>query len=131
MPSFSRINVSINGLAWEKVDTFEHHGPDDQVYTLDPATCTVSFGDGKRGRRPPPGSTIAVTYRTGGGSTGNNLSVTWEASDPHSHSASSAIVIALPDPFRISFYQGIGQSWRWRSIIWLCDVLKVNYKTLS
>lgn len=33
--------------------------------------CTLTFGDGVRGRLPSPGTNFVVTYRTGGGGNGN------------------------------------------------------------
>ncbi len=126
MPSFIQVDVSINGQAWKEVETFENHGPDDQVFTLDPTTGTVFFGDGERGRIPPAGSTIAATYRTGGGSAGNILSFTWAATDPHLHRSLSATIMTSPRSFRLALYQGTEQSWRWRFVAWLCDALKVR-----
>jgi hypothetical protein len=125
-PSFTYIDVSIDGEPWNEVETFEKHAPDDPVYALDPATGAVFFGDGKHGRKPPVGSRIAATYRTGGGSAGNILSFIWTVPDPQINRALSATITTLPDSFRLRIYQGNVQSWRWKFIAWLCDVLKVR-----
>jgi hypothetical protein len=125
-PSFTYINVSIDREPWNEVDTFEKHAPDDPVYVLDRTTGAVFFGDGKHGRKPPVGSRIAATYRTGGGSAGNILSFTWTVSDPDIRKALSANITTLPNSFRLSIYQGNVQSWRWKFVAWLCDALKVR-----
>jgi hypothetical protein len=41
------------------------------VYVVDPATGEVRFGDGARGRRPSPGSTLRADYDYGAGASGN------------------------------------------------------------
>jgi hypothetical protein len=124
--TFIQVNVSIDGEAWNEVATFENKASDEQVYILDRNSGTVLFGDGKHGRRPPAGSRIEATYRTGGGSVGNVLSFTWTMADPHIHKALSAAIITLPDSFRLRIYQVDARSWRWKFATWLCDVLKVN-----
>ena len=120
------VDILIDGEAWNEVDTFENRTPDEPVYVLDRTAGIVLFGDGKHGRKPPAGSRITATYRTGGGSTGNILSFTWMVTDPHLHKALSATVTTLPDSFQLSIYQGNAQSWRWKFAAWLCGVLKVS-----
>lgn len=57
---------------WKRVDDFYAQDAEAQVYTLDPVTGAVTFGDGRRGRIPVAGAAIvAVRYRTGGGEVGN------------------------------------------------------------
>jgi hypothetical protein len=57
---------------WRRVDDFFRAGPDSAVYTLDPETGTIGFGDGRRGRIPVAGARVrAVRYRWGGGAVGN------------------------------------------------------------
>ena len=46
-------------------------GPGDRVYTLERITGLVRFGDGRRGLVPPAGAPITVSFRTGGGLSGN------------------------------------------------------------
>ena len=68
------ITVAVDGAAWTRVDSLKRVGPEDRVYTVsteDDGTTEVRFGDGSRGLRPPAGSTLTVTYKTGGGATGN------------------------------------------------------------
>lgn len=57
---------------WTRVDDFYRAGPDSAVYTLDPETGVIGFGDGRRGRIPVAGAQVrAVRYRWGGGAIGN------------------------------------------------------------
>lgn len=57
---------------WRQVPHFAASDPEDRVYRLDPAPGTIQFGDGIRGRRPPPTAGIrAAHFRHGGGSAGN------------------------------------------------------------
>lgn len=59
-------------LPWQLVSHFIGCGPDDRVFTLDPNSGTVRFGDGIRGMRPAAHARIrAPYYRYGGGSSGN------------------------------------------------------------
>ena len=70
----SEITVAVDGAAWTRVASLKRVGPEDRVYTVsieDDGTTEVRFGDGSRGLRPPAGSTLTVTYKTGGGATGN------------------------------------------------------------
>ena len=61
-----------SGGLWQRVDDFYALDAEAQVYTLDPGTGAVAFGDGRRGRIPVAGAAIvAARYRTGGGETGN------------------------------------------------------------
>jgi hypothetical protein len=41
------------------------------VFTVDPESGTIRFGDGARGRRPPPGATLRADYDYGVASAGN------------------------------------------------------------
>ncbi len=68
------ITVAVDGAAWTRVTSLRRAGPEDRVYTVsteDDGTTEVRFGDGSRGLRPPAGSTLTVTYKMGGGATGN------------------------------------------------------------
>jgi hypothetical protein len=70
----SEITVVVDGAAWTRVASLKRVGPEDRVYTVsteDDGTTEVRFGDGSHGLRPPAGSTLTVTYKTGGGATGN------------------------------------------------------------
>lgn len=64
-------------VAWTEVSDFFASEPADRHYTLDPATGTVTFGDGSRGRIPANRAAIeAVTYKQGGGTAGNVAALT-------------------------------------------------------
>lgn len=65
------IAVTVNGRAWNRAFSFRNAGPDDAVYKLDQQNGSIRFGDGIRGRTPPVGSTVGVSYRVGAGSAGN------------------------------------------------------------
>jgi predicted phage baseplate assembly protein len=73
-PDTLQLSVESKGTTkvWTRVDDFLAAGRDDEYYTLNLATGEIQFGDGQRGAVPDPGATItAVTYRYGGGSSGN------------------------------------------------------------
>ncbi len=56
---------------WTAMPDFSSSGPDDRHYVIDHRIGEITFGDGRRGRVPPAGSSVRVTYRSGGGSVGN------------------------------------------------------------
>lgn len=70
---------------WAEVLSWDHSGPHDRHYLLDPEQGLISFGDGRVGRVPPAGSVISVGYRLGGGPAGNLRagSLTRLADSPH------------------------------------------------
>jgi hypothetical protein len=53
--------------AWTMTDDLYAAKRDEQVFALDPESGVVSFGDGPRGLRPPPGADIRASYEYGGG----------------------------------------------------------------
>ncbi len=57
---------------WQQVTDLTLKGPEDEVYTLDPLSGIVTFGDGVHGAEVPQGfrNVRAVTYRVGGGKAG-------------------------------------------------------------
>lgn len=65
------VAVRVNGERWERAGTLIDRGPDARVFTLDPATGMVVFGDGVHGTRPERGSAIAVRYGEAGGRKGS------------------------------------------------------------
>ncbi len=68
------VRVTVEGVEWRPVKSFEGSGPDDRHYVIsidEDGSTTVAFGDGIRGRRPPTGATVGVSYRYGAGSQGN------------------------------------------------------------
>jgi hypothetical protein len=67
----AKITVTVNGRQWKPVSSFRSVEPNDAVFTINSQTGRISFGDGIHGAIPPVGSTVTVSYRQGGGSTGN------------------------------------------------------------
>jgi hypothetical protein len=63
------LEVSVEGVPWKRVGSFSGSGPRDQVYVISEANgfSSITFGDGKRGARPEPGSRVVASYRFGGG----------------------------------------------------------------
>lgn len=57
---------------WTEVDSLAASGPTDRVFTLDPQSGLLTFGDGSNGLRLPGGfqNVSASVYRTGGGAAG-------------------------------------------------------------
>jgi hypothetical protein len=68
----STLQIRVNGLLWDEVDSFFGAGPSDQVYIVrhdEAGETAVTFGDGNYGAFPPVGSNnVIATYRTGAGS---------------------------------------------------------------
>ncbi len=71
----STLLVRVDGVAWERVDSFYGRGSKDEVYTLrleDDGTSVVRFGDGRTGSRLPTGlNNVTATFRVGLGTPGN------------------------------------------------------------
>lgn len=65
------VDVFVDGEAWTRISSLSEAGPDDKVFVLDPEDGMIVFGDGVRGKQPPEGSEVTVSYRYGGGSAGN------------------------------------------------------------
>ncbi len=68
------LHVYVNGIEWQRVDTFSNSKPDDKVYVVredENHNSYIQFGDGKAGRRPPSGNrNITAAYRVGQGADG-------------------------------------------------------------
>ena len=63
------VTVTVGGRTWRQVATLDGAGPVADVFLLavDATGLThIQFGNGIRGKRPPPGATINVAYRSGG-----------------------------------------------------------------
>ncbi len=60
-------------VRWQAQPHFFFSGPDDRHYVIERSHGRVLFGDGVRGRIPPPGAdnVVARRYRSGGGVGGN------------------------------------------------------------
>ena len=86
-----RVILTVNGSRWQRIDDLSAAPPEvprrslrrtagdatqttkpdaARVFTLDPATGTIRFGDGLNGARPPREAVIQATYEYGGGSEG-------------------------------------------------------------
>ena len=68
------LEVRVNGVTWQEVESLYGHGPDEQVYitrTDDEGRTTVQFGDGRTGALLPTGQeNVRATYRQGMGAEG-------------------------------------------------------------
>jgi SpoVK/Ycf46/Vps4 family AAA+-type ATPase len=64
------VTVTVDGEEWHQVDSVDDAGPDDQVYTLDPSTGEIRFGDGAHGKEPTGTVTTKAGYRYGAGAVG-------------------------------------------------------------
>jgi hypothetical protein len=62
------VEISVDGLAWERVGSLSQSGPQDKVYVLSDGggLSSVTFGDGKHGARPPVGSRVVASYSFSG-----------------------------------------------------------------
>jgi predicted phage baseplate assembly protein len=67
----STVQVSVNGVRWQEVQSFYGQKPDAQVFVLredDAGSTHVTFGDGVQGARLPTGTNnVVATYRYGAG----------------------------------------------------------------
>jgi predicted phage baseplate assembly protein len=60
-------------VRWACVSDFSESMPESRHVVVDRANGTLTFGDGRRGRIPPPGgNNVRVTYAAGGGARGNS-----------------------------------------------------------
>lgn len=60
----------LNQDLWQHVESFADAPPDAKVFTVDPDSGEILFGDGEHGAAPPEGpATIQATYETAGGGT--------------------------------------------------------------
>jgi predicted phage baseplate assembly protein len=74
IPSSLRLEVEdINSKwkLWQQTDDLLTADENDEVFTLDPESGQVRFGDGIHGVRPQSGSRIRASYEYGGGTQGN------------------------------------------------------------
>ena len=68
------VEVSVNGAGWMQVRTLVDAARDQPVYavsTLPNGLTVVQFGNGQFGRIPPSSAIVSISYRTGGGISGN------------------------------------------------------------
>ncbi len=57
--------VYVSGKPWTEVATLATAGPTGDVYTLDPTTGAITFGNGVHGAIPPKGDLVTLTYVSG------------------------------------------------------------------
>ncbi|MGW7487212.1 hypothetical protein [Streptomyces sp. NPDC054786] len=57
--------VHINRMKWHQVDDLSSAGPKQRVYTFEPKSGTICFGDGHHGKIPPKGAKITANYESG------------------------------------------------------------------
>ncbi|MDJ0784948.1 MAG: putative baseplate assembly protein [Desulfosarcinaceae bacterium] len=71
----STLSLRVNDIEWLAVPHFLESGPEDEAYTThidEEETATISFGDGRTGRRLPTGTNnVVARYRKGAGLGGN------------------------------------------------------------
>jgi len=68
------VEIKVNGEDWSQVDSLYTTESSDSVYevtTLPSGSTIVEFGDDTFGRTIPTDATLVVTYRVGGGTSGN------------------------------------------------------------
>ena len=58
--------VRVNGTEWRSTSSFDAAAGEDEVFAFDRETGAVRFGDGVHGKRPPDGSLVEISFRTGG-----------------------------------------------------------------
>jgi predicted phage baseplate assembly protein len=68
------LHVTVDGIEWQRVDSFFNAAPDAAVYIVredEEGKSFVQFGDGKTGRRLPSGrNNVSAIYRVGQGAHG-------------------------------------------------------------
>lgn len=67
------VAVTVNGVGWTFVKNFVDSLATDThytTYTNSNGVCTVIFGNGATGKKPPVNANIQMAYKTGGGSKG-------------------------------------------------------------
>lgn len=68
------LGAEIDGHSWTVTETLADKSENDEVFTADIDAwrrAEISFGDGRTGKIPPEGKRITVSYRVGGGISGN------------------------------------------------------------
>jgi predicted phage baseplate assembly protein len=72
--SAPEVEVVVDGVAWDEVESLAPSGPSDLHFTTEvdeEDVLTVVFGSGARGAVPPAGARIDLSYRIGLGTVGN------------------------------------------------------------
>ena len=70
----STLQVFVNDIQWNEVDSFYGHGPREHIFVThigEDSKVTIQFGDGRTGARLPTGEdNVVASYRTGTGTQG-------------------------------------------------------------
>ncbi|MEO6280502.1 hypothetical protein [Roseateles sp.] len=73
-PQLPEVEIRVDGVLWQRVESFFDAGPRDRIYLVresDDGASHVQFGDGLRGARLPSGrGNVRATYRSGSGANG-------------------------------------------------------------
>jgi predicted phage baseplate assembly protein len=73
-PQTPELTVWVNGRAWQRVDSFYGHGPDEQIFIVREDASNrsfIQFGDGLTGARLPSGvGNVVAVFRSGVGAHG-------------------------------------------------------------
>lgn len=63
IPGSLQVELQADSNLWQSVDDFDASGPNDRHYCFDPASATVTFGNGLNGLIPGPQQIIRLLYR--------------------------------------------------------------------
>jgi len=99
--------MTIDALAWTRVDSFLDSDPTDRHYVVlvdENDRATFRTGDGINGAVPPAGGTVLVSYKTGGGDDGNVEAGTITKFEPGSwtDSLGNPVVVTVTNPLAAS-----------------------------
>jgi hypothetical protein len=98
-PYRPELEVRVDGVVWNRVDSLFGRQPDERVYVVREdadGRSFVQFGDGKTGARLPSGKgNVVATYRTGSGSAGPAAP---DAKPKAAGRLPDVAAIALPEP---------------------------------
>src|SRR5512144_568409 len=70
--SARRFTVRVDDEEWTETRSLRGAASDANVFVVNRSTGRVMFGDGTHGRRPSGDAIVTVSYREGGGATGNS-----------------------------------------------------------
>jgi hypothetical protein len=120
-----QFELTVDGVQWERVASFDQSDSDSRVYVLDRETGRIRFGDGEHGRAPSSESRIRATYRFGGGSGGATnepaIALTWTFLG----FLENEVIVAMVEPqadgvtFRAKRGLKVPHRWKWtRMLCW-------------
>lgn len=98
----SSLEVSVEGVSYSEVEDFVDSLAADTHYRLQHDNlgyCSVEFGDGLRGRRPPAGARIDLSYRFGLGAAGRVAAETLSQFEAMAFPDASQHLLAARNPF--------------------------------